>query len=380
MILLKNLTIFSEDNIVTNGYIKFDDKIREIGSNTNEKGIDMKGLIAIPGFIDTHIHGVNGYDNMDDDPNAVLEIAKILPHEGTTSFLATTMTETKENILTSLKHIRNAMLNKNKPGAEILGIHLEGPFINILAKGGQRGNAIVEPSIALFDEFNEASGYQIKHVTIAPEIRGALPLIEHMEKKSIVSSVGHTKATSQEVLDALSVGCHCFTHAYNAMSGLHHRDIGSVGEMLLNDNTYAELICDKVHVSPQAVKLLYKAKTADKILLITDSMRAKLLSDGESELGGQKVYVNKGVVRLADGTLAGSILRLIDGAKNMQEINQLGLKEIIKMTSVNPAKIHNFYDRKGSLKVGKDADILIVDNQLNLYETYCLGNLSYQKD
>jgi N-acetylglucosamine-6-phosphate deacetylase len=157
------------------------------------------------------------------------------------------------------------------------------------------------------------------------------------------------------------------------MSRLHHRDLGVVGMMLLDDDSYAEVICDEIHASKLAVKLLYKNKTSRRLILVTDAMRAKLLGEGKYQLGGQDVYVNSDQARLVDGTLAGSVLRMIDGVKKMKAISNCSISELIQMASYNPAKLHKIDDRKGSIEIGKDADFLVVDQDLNIYETYCRG-------
>jgi len=373
MTILKNLTLYLKDQIIEKGYIVFDHKIIEIGSGDIEGGIDQKGKLLIPGFIDQHIHGIKGYDAMDANFDEFKEISKHLPFEGTTSYLATTMTDSKENIISALERIRFFKENNNQTGAELIGIHLEGPFISPIYKGAQREDAITLPSIELFDEFYKKSGNLIKQVTIAPEIPNAMPLIKHLVKLGIVPSIGHSNAKDVDVMEALSVGANSFSHGYNAMSRLHHRDLGVVGMMLLDNESYAEVICDEIHASKLAVKLLYKNKTSNKLILVTDAMRAKLLGEGKYQLGGQDVFVNQDQARLTDGTLAGSVLRMIDGVKKMKAIANCSMSELIQMASYNPAKLHKIDDKKGSIDIGKDADLLIVDNDLNIYETYCRG-------
>lgn len=373
MNILKNLTIYTKDRIIENGYIKFNEKIIEIGQGNIEDGIDQKGLLLIPGFIDQHIHGVKGFDAMDANFHDFQEISKNLPFEGTTSYLATTMTDSKENIIKALESIRNFKESNFTYGAELIGVHLEGPFISPIYKGAQREDAILLPSIPLFNEFYQKSGNLIKQVTIAPETKGAIPLIKHLVNLGIVASIGHSNAKDTDVIEALSMGANSFSHGYNAMSRLHHRDLGVVGMMLLDDHAYAEVICDEIHASKLAVQLLYKNKTSKKLILVTDAMRAKLLGEGHYMLGGQDVYVNQNQARLSDGTLAGSVLRMIDAVKKMKAITNCSISEIIEMASYNPAKIHKIDDRKGSIEIGKDADLLIVDADLNLLETYCRG-------
>lgn len=372
MITLKNLKIYAEDGIIENGYIQFDEIIQYIGQGDIE-GIDMKGYLLIPGFIDQHIHGLSGYDVMDGTIESMEKIVSKLPLEGTTSFLATTMTETKEETKKVLMNLSEFHKNQTPGNSELIGIHLEGPFISEEYKGAQRSDVIQEVSIDLFDEIFNASSGLIKQVTLAPELEKSQELIRYMSLKGVVPSIGHTNASSKVTLDAIRNGARCFTHAYNAMSKLHHRDIGAVGAMLLSEDSFAEVICDKVHVSDEAIKLLYKLKGSEKTILVTDSMRAKLEGDGEFELGGQSVTVKNGVARLHDGSLAGSTLLMNEAIRNFIDITGANIQDIIKMSSENPAKLHGLFDRKGSIKVGKDADLLVVDNRLNIVSSYCKG-------
>ena len=376
MTTLKNLTIYTEKGILEHAYIQFDKKIINIGTGDIE-GIDMDGKIMIPGFIDQHIHGSHGADVMDATPRALEMIALSLPQEGVTSFLATTMTDTKENIIKALENVNDHITQNEKPTAECLGIHLEGPFISPIYKGAQRADAIQMPDIELFKTFLDASGHHIKQVTLAPEIPNALPLIDFLKTKSIVTSIGHSNATYEDVKTAIEHGSNCFTHAYSAMSKFHHRDIGIVGGMFLHDESYAELICDLIHTSAEAAKILYRQKTDDKIILITDAMRAKGLSDGTYSLGGQKVIKSLNAARLEDGTLAGSALKYDQGVRNFKDVTQADLTSLIKVASENPAKLHNLFHRKGSIAIGKDADLLIISPNIDIIETYCKGVRCY---
>jgi len=370
---LKNLTIYTEDGIIKNAYIKFEKQILEIGKGDIE-GIDMKGKILIPGFIEQHLHGGYGADVMDASLEAIETLVKNLPKEGITSFYPTTTAASYDEIIDVLTNIKNYKdLNFEIIGADIAGIHLEGPFLNEKFKGAQKVETFVNPDVKTFNSYNKASGNLIKHVTLAPEVNGGLDLIKHLVKNKIVASIGHTNATDVEAESAIKLGATHFTHAFNAMSMLHHRNIGAVGTMLLNDDAIAEVISDEIHVSPKAIKLLYKSKSYKNLILITDSMRAKGLSDGEYELGGQNVIVKDNQARLKDGTLAGSTLAYDQGVKNFKKINNCSIEQIIQLTAINPAKIHHIFDKKGSIKVGKDADFIITNENLDIIETYCRG-------
>lgn len=336
-----------------------------------------KNLILVPGFIDEHTHGSNGYDAMDGEEVSLLNISKNLAKEGTTSFLATTMTQEKNAILKSLKNINEYMKKNISEGASLLGVHLEGPFISKVYKGAQPENAIIKCDVELFTEFNKASGNNIKLVTMAYEENGR-ELLEYLVSHGITASLGHTNATSNEALEAISLGAHCATHTFNAMKGLHHREAGTLGACLLEDKVYCELIADLIHISPNAIKLLFKCKTADKVIAITDAMEAKNLEDGKYQLGGQDVYVKDGSARLIDGTLAGSILRLNEGLRNINKNAGVKFEDCIKIATINPAKNIGVSHIKGSIAIGKDADFAVIDEDFNVYLTIREGKIIYK--
>jgi N-acetylglucosamine-6-phosphate deacetylase len=388
-ILLKGIQVYSEGIIIENGFIKIiDGKIVEIGSTEElEKDnefevIELAGQYkAIPGLIDVHIHGVNGADTMDATKEALDTMVTALPKEGTTSFLATTMTQEG-------KQIENALLNagqyieKQQPTgkAEILGLHLEGPFVNSKRAGAQPIQHIIDPDLALFKEWQSLTKGNIKLVTLAPEQPGGLDMIRYLKANGIIASIGHTDATYDEVNEAIDAGANHITHLFNQMRGLHHREPGVVGAAFLRDELKAEIIVDGVHVRPEMVKLAFKQKQSEGLILITDSMRAKCLKNGKYDLGGQEVTVKNGKAVLEDGTLAGSILKLGHAVKNIISYTGCSLEDAIEMASVNPAKQLNIYDRKGSIAVGKDADIVILDEEMEVYMTLCRGALAFKRE
>jgi N-acetylglucosamine-6-phosphate deacetylase len=232
----------------------------------------------------------------------------------------------------------------------------------------------------VFDEYVKISGGNIKIVSFAPEVDGAKELAEYCVKNNIVASIGHTSAKFNEANASVEFGMSSVTHTYNAQTGLHHRDAGVVGTALLNDKLNCEVICDTIHVSVPAIKLIIKNKPHDKVTLITDSMRAKHLPDGESELGGQLVIVKNGEARLVDGTLAGSVLKMNDAIKNVVTKVGVPFTDAIDFATANPAKNLGVYDQKGSIKVGKDADFAIIDKTtFEVLMTVRGGNVVYNK-
>lgn len=387
-VLLKGIDIYSEGQLIQNGYIKIiDEKIAEVDLLTNLENEEEFTIIdvpstykAVPGFIDVHIHGVNGADVMDATKEALDTMSSTLPKEGTTSFLATTMTQDTKEIEKALANVGEYLQGKQETGkAEIMGVHLEGPFVNPDKAGAQPLKHIIDPDLPLLKKWELLTNNMIKLVTLAPERPGGLEMVNYLSTHGIVASIGHSDATFEEVNKAIESGANHVTHLYNQMSGLHHREPGVVGSVFLRDELKAEIIVDGVHVRPEMVDLAYKIKRKDGLLLITDSMRAKCLKNGEYDLGGQDVIVKDGKAVLADGTLAGSILKLGTALQNIITYTGCTLADAIEMASVNPAKQLNIFDRKGSLAIGKDADIVILDENLDVYMTFCRGELAFTK-
>jgi len=286
------------------------------------------------------------------------------------------MTQSEENILKALNAVKNYA---RKSGARVQGVHLEGPFIAEKYKGAQPLEFIKKPDKRLMDRFIKASGNKIKVVTLAPEQENAKELIEFLAENKIVASIGHTQSDFATVEKALSWGASSITHTYNAQTPLHHREAGVVGAGLMLDELYNELICDLIHVCKEAVKILVKNKPKDKLILITDSMRAKHLPDGESELGGQKVIVKDGQARLLDGTLAGSVLKMNVAVKNMVEKVGVDFCTAIDYATANPARSIGIFDSVGSIDVGKNADFAILDDDFNVLGTIIDGEVVYKR-
>ncbi|ALC92600.1 N-acetylglucosamine-6-phosphate deacetylase [Bacillus sp. FJAT-18017] len=387
-LLLKGIDIYSDEKWIHNGYIKIqNEKIVELGTMENLTPLEECEVLrlpsnfkAVPGFIDVHIHGTNGADVMDATIESLNVMAQTLPSEGTTSFLATTMTQGERQIERALINAENYIKHHQSPGkAEVLGMHLEGPFVNKTKAGAQPIQHMIDPNVELFRKWETLSGHTIKLVTLAPELPGGLDLVKYLKSKDIVASIGHSDATYDDVVKAIGAGATHVTHLYNQMRGLHHREPGVVGAAFLKEELKAELIADGIHARPEMVKLAYRQKGPKGIILITDSMRAKCLKNGHYDLGGQDVTVSDGKATLADGTLAGSILKLHHGVKNIIEFSGCQIEDAIEMASVNPAKQLNIFDRKGSLSKGKDADIVILDENRDIYMTICRGKLAYVK-
>ncbi|MDN7242954.1 N-acetylglucosamine-6-phosphate deacetylase [Planococcus sp. N028] len=382
-ILISNITIadaltgmFTGDIFLENGKIT---EVAEKIGRTADIHIDAvnKNWSALPGFIDVHIHGAAGFDAMDATPEALAGIAGALPMEGTTSFLATTMTQAEDAIGKALDNA--SRFTSGEGQAEMLGVHLEGPFISTKRAGAQPLEHISVPSVELFGQWQELSGNRIRLVTVAPEVENGLAFIEAVSKSGVIASIGHSDATFEQVEEAVGQGASHVTHLYNQMSPLHHRNPGVIGASLLENALTVEVIADFIHSHPRSVELAFRLKGADRLVLITDAMRAKGLEPGDYDLGGQKVQVTDKDARLSDGTLAGSILTMDAAVKNIASVTNCTLADLVAMTSANAARELGL-EHKGSIQAGKDADITILDEQFNVQLTICRGTIAYLKE
>lgn len=373
----KSIYVFIE-----NGKIHEIGPIHSLPSHLNhvEKIEIAADQTVVPGFIDVHIHGASGADTMDATTEALETMAKALPAEGTTSFLATTITQKHESIENALKNAAHYLKGHNDSGkAEVLGVHLEGPFINKKRAGAQPIEYIINPDIELFKHWQKLANGSIKLVTVAPELETGTSFVTYLHETDVIASIGHSDAVYEEMEKAVHAGAKQVTHLFNGMRGIHHREPGVAGSALLFKELMVELIADGIHVRPEVMKLVINAKGIEGCVLITDAMRAKCLKNGVYDLGGQDVSVADGKALLADGTLAGSILKMNDSIKNILEAAEIALSQAVQMASMNPAKQLNVYDRKGSISVGKDADITILSNELQVDMTFCRGEIAYKK-
>ncbi len=359
----------------------FDTHTRAIGTweGDAEEIILPHGSRVVPGFIDTHIHGAGGADTMDATPDAIAVIADTLAREGTTSFLATTMTASREDTRAALAAVADYRAMNRPRGARCLGVHMEGPCLSPKYAGAQPTAYMEDPTIAYFEEMNKAAEGCVRLVTIAPEREGAWDVISYLDDHGILVNVGHSDAGVDTITSAVVAGASGVTHTFNAQRPLHHREIGVVGSALLMDPLRCELIADNIHVSMAAMTLLFKCRKPQNITLITDAMREKGLGDGVSELGGQTVYVKDGEARLADGTLAGSVATMNGCVRNLVRTLGLSLGEALMCATANPARALGMEDLYGSISVGAVADYAVVDEDLNVLMTIRDGEIIYRK-
>lgn len=335
----------------------------------------------IPGLIDLHVHGINGCDVMDATSEALATISKTLAREGTTAFLATTMTAASDRIEKALIAVRDYIADQHHVlGATMLGVHLEGPFISSKKAGAQCAQHIFLPNVEQLERWQQLAKKNIKLVTFAPELPHSEDLIKYLKKNNMIAAMGHSDATYEETLTAIHQGCGYVTHLFNAMRGMHQREPGLVTAALLSQDTWAELIVDGVHLHPAIVNLILKVKGKEKMILITDAMRATCLANGVYDLGGQQVEVKNNSATLPDGTLAGSVLRMPIAIKNMVKFTQCDFLDAVHMASENPAKALGIFDKKGSIALGKDADLVVLDEHLNVVMTICRGRVVFNED
>lgn len=333
--------------------------------------VQVDGYIA-PGYIDIHVHGGGGADFMDADPEKVAVISVTHARHGTTGLLATTLTAPEEEILAAIRAVKAA----ENPGAQILGFHVEGPYVNLKYKGAQDPRYVRAPSIAEIDRWMaEGRPGDRWHITLAPEADGALAAIRHLIQRGAVVSAGHTDCTYEQLKAAQEAGLRHATHLFNAMRGLHHREPGTVGGALTLPGMTVELIADGVHVHPAAMALAVRARGAENVLLVTDAMEAAGMPDGEYYLGKLKTIVRSGEARLEDGALAGSVLTMDRAVRNMVNLVGVDLPTAVAMATLHPARLHGLADRKGRLAPGLDADLVLLDRQLGVLATLVQGRV-----
>ena len=348
--------------------------------------IDAGGKYIAPGFMDIHIHGGGGYDFMDGSEEAFLKIAQIHAQHGTTSMVPTTLTSEKENLLQTLNIYEQANRNNTK-GAHLLGMHLEGPYFAMNQRGAQDPRYIRKPDPAENQEMLAKSS-SILRWSAAPELEGAIKFGKYLRSKGILAAVAHTDAIYEEVLEAFENGYSLATHLYSAMSGVTRRNAfryaGTIEAAYLIDEMDVEIIADGIHLPAPLLKLVYKIKGPGRTALITDAMRAAGMPPGESILGpiknGLKVIVEDGVAKLPDRTsFAGSVATADRLVRNMIRMAGVPLLEAVQMITTTPARIMGVDKKKGSLVAGKDADIVIFDENIQVELTMVNGNVVYNR-
>ena len=330
---------------------------------------------AIPGFVDVHIHGAGGRDVMEGTPEALSIVAKTVARHGTTSFVATTVTASADDICRSSEGIAKYIATQhepNEPRAEVLGIHFEGPFLSEIRRGVHPAAWLRLPSAELLARFVAAAGGNARILTLAPELLGAMPCIDAAIEAGMVVAIGHTDATYEQARAAIAHGARHAVHVYNAMRPFSHRDSGVIGAILTTPNISAELIADGVHVEEAAMRLLLQAKSADCVILVSDGVSATGMPDGKYMLGQFEVTVSGGVCRNSEGKLAGSTLTLDKALRNVMALGK-SFADTTRMLTLNPAGLLGVEFKKGALRVGADADVVLLDEAMQISGVWTRG-------
>lgn len=368
--LIKNAKVYDHDFVLRPYDMQVrDGKITGLGprgtlqAEGDEEVLDLKGKILAPGMLDNHIHGAMGKDTMDGSAESLEAISRFLASKGVTSFLPTTMTMGFEHISAVFN------LKPKLTGANMLGFHMEGPFINVTRKGAQNEKYVRPATLEEMERYGKDANVRI--ITLAPETEGAIPFIREMSKRGVVISMGHSDANYDEAKAAIEAGAKSCTHCYNAMPPMLHRSPGIIGAAV-QAGIYGELICDGLHIHPATAYANYKMFGPERMILISDALRAAGLGDGDYMFGGQPMHVRNNVARVDDGAIAGGMSNVWN---NMRNVVDWGIPagDALRMGSLTPAQLIGVDDRKGSLKVGKDADFVVTNESFDVLDVYIGG-------
>lgn len=380
---VKNARVVTLNGIMNDSVVRVEDgRITFIGTPSQlsaadqsllSEAIDANNGYVLPGFIDVHVHGGFGADFMDASTESYNTITKFHMEHGTTAMLATSMTQSREAIGAAVAAV-DAYMKQDMPYTQLVGIHLEGPFVNPKYKGAQNDAFMLDAQIDWLEQWDQQYPGVMKQLSLAPERDNALNAIRWCRSHGINVAAAHTDATYEQFTEAVNAGLNQAVHTFNAMTPVHHRDPGVAGGVLTDDRVTAELIADGHHVHPAVMKLLVRAKADGKLVLITDAMSAAGMPNGDYELGGLPVTVIDGVARLTNGgSLAGSTLTMISAIKMMVEKVGISLAEASRLASINPAKLLRIDDVTGSIEVGKQADLVWTDADLNVQRVWVKG-------
>ena len=362
--------------LIRDGEIERVGKRDELELPAGATEIRAEDSTAIPGFIDVHIHGAGGRDVMEGTPDALSVITERVAKFGTTSIVATTVTASTDDTLRAVegvaKYIPGQYENCKAPCAEILGIHFEGPFLSKERRGVHPPELLQLPTADVLQKFLHAAAGNARILTIAPELLGAMPCIDAARSLGMVVSIGHTDATYEQARAAIAHGAHHATHVYNAMRPFSHRDPGVIGAVLTSPDVNAELIADGIHVDEIAMKVLLQAKGPERVVLISDGTPATGMPDGKYKLGGIEVTVVDGVCRDAEGKLAGSTLTLDRALRNIVRLG-VPVANAVRMLTLNPATVLGIEFKKGALRTGADADVLLLSEALQITRVWTRG-------
>lgn len=372
--ILKAKYIVLKDRMLEDSAILIEDKkIKKILSSDELEGkevIDYKDSIICPGFVDTHVHGFCGHDFMDKSDEGLRSICRDILKAGVTSILPTTLTASEDDIMEVVRIVKD---NKDAYGAKIQGIFLEGPFFTEKYKGAQNPSYFLKPEIEKLRKWQEIAGDMIKKVALAPELEGSEEFVKKAREMGIYVALGHSDASYDEAKSAVDAGANIFVHTYNGMSGLHHRNPGMVGAAMTLEDVFAELICDGHHVHPVAADVLIRSRGYESVALISDCMMAGGMPVGKYKLGDYDVVLDGETVRLKEGNLAGSVLKMRDAVKNLVKWGIASPFEAIQMGTQVPAKSVGIDNVCGVIEEGRTADILVLDDEFSIVDVYLNG-------
>jgi N-acetylglucosamine-6-phosphate deacetylase len=381
-LLITNCRLFdAADNSKTTSILIEDGTIAQVGqfdsTITCDNTLDAQGRTIAPGFIDVHIQGAGGADILDATPEALEAISRTCARFGTTSFLATTVfkpNQKNQHLTVAAEHV-----GRDLGGANLLGIHLEGPFISPEKKGMIRPECICPPSPQVLDEIQDLANGHLRMMTIAPELPGSLRMIERLVDSGVIASFGHSNATYEQTLAGFDAGISHVTHLFNAMPSIHHRAPGPLVAIFQAKPVTAQLIADGVHIHPAVLKFTYEALGPDRIVPITDGMQALGLGDGKFVYNGIEYESRDGTARYKNGTLIGTALGLSRLIQKLAAFTDCPLEVAIKMATENPAKVLGLSDNKGTIAAGEDADLVLLDHDNSVHTTIVAGRIAFQK-
>ncbi len=381
---LKNVKIVTPFRIVENGTIVITGKqisnmgkVSDVNISTDIPVYDLGGMTVTPGFIDLLVHGGGGKGFADDSDESINTISDFFFSHGTTGMLASLFSKKIDLLKNDVNRV--ATYAERHKDSNIWGIHMEGPFINPLIKGAHKIEYLWEPSVEMWNELNASARGYIKLMTIAPELKGNIDVIRAAASQGVVPSIGHTLALYDDIEKAIDNGAAHVTHMFNAMRPFHHREPGIMVAALLRNELKVELIADGIHVDPIVMKLLHNIKGSGGIILVTDAIRACGMPDGDYHFMDQKIIVKDKRAFLENGTLAGSTLTMEDAIRNMVQLVGVPLTDAVRMASLNGAKVLGLEHQKGILAVGKDADLVVMDDQFTVHATIYEGQIKYRK-
>ncbi|MGX4585925.1 N-acetylglucosamine-6-phosphate deacetylase [Paenibacillus chitinolyticus] len=376
--ILHHVNVIQEDNStqsvtlwIRNGIIeRIESSLASLPEGEYEY-MDGQGRLLIPGMIDVHIHGANGFDMMDGSETSIQEVSRACAATGCTSFLATSVSSTIEDLIAMIRSVKRVA--GHEVGAKIAGLHLEGPYLNPKRKGMQNERFLRHPDLAEMKEiFDEADGL-IKMVTIAPELPGGMELISFLKETGVIIAVAHSDATYEEAKQAFGAGASHVTHCFNGMRPIHHRDPGLVVAAFEEEHVSLQAIVDGIHLHPAIVRMMHRLKGPDGMVLITDALQAMGLGDGKYMFGGHPVTVSEGVARLEDGTLASSTVTMNEALRLTVDTG-ISLTDAVKMASSSPARLLGLAN-KGKISAGFDADLVLLDEQFQVQWTMIKGSI-----